>query len=257
MNPFVQTLEDRRLLSASLAGGVLTVTGTTGNDNIVVSLSSDGETITVSESKARRFKRGSATPTTTTFDAADVTSLVVNANAGNDNVALKGASRSAPFALPATIDGGDGNDCISTGSGADSINGGAGDDKVFAAAGNDSVNGGDGDDDLSGGDGDDLLNGDAGDDKLVGGAGTDNLNGGADDDLLIAKDGATTDIIDGGADSAGADEDDADVAVVDTDESAANATSQTNFGWGRGGGHHHGGGFGKLFSTTSISSRRR
>src|SRR3954470_10949334 len=100
MERMIESLEDRRLLSATLTNGVLDVEGTKSNDNITVSLSSDGSTITVSESKARRGHKSSAA-TTTTFAAADVTSVVVNAGKGNDNVLLKGS-----LATPATINGG-------------------------------------------------------------------------------------------------------------------------------------------------------
>jgi len=53
MNEFIQTLEDRRLLTATLASGVLTIEGTRRNDAITVSLSTDGTTINVSEAKSR------------------------------------------------------------------------------------------------------------------------------------------------------------------------------------------------------------
>ena len=46
-------------------------------------------------------------------------------------------------------------------------------------------NGGDGNDVLIGGDGADVLNGDAGDDVLIGGPGIDVLDGGGDDDIVI------------------------------------------------------------------------
>src|SRR4051812_26289758 len=89
MNPFVQQLEDRKLLSASLASGVLTVEGTKYNDNITVPLSDDGSTITVTEAKSRRRGRTAGTPTTTTFTASDVTSISINGGLGNDNIVTK------------------------------------------------------------------------------------------------------------------------------------------------------------------------
>src|SRR5699024_9571478 len=47
------------------------------------------------------------------------------------------------------------------------------------------ANGGNGDDILIGGDGADILNGDAGDDVLIGGPGIDILDGGPDDNVVI------------------------------------------------------------------------
>jgi len=230
MKQLIDNLEQRRLLSAVLASGVLTVTGAAKNDEISVSLSKDGTTLTVSESAGSRFKHPA--PTKTTFAAADVTSLVINAGAGNDNVSLNGSYKT-PFSLAATINGEDGNDNLKGGAGNDTINGGAGDDNLYGNAG------------------DDLLNGDAGDDLIDGGAGTDHLNGGADDDLLISRDRDTTDVLDGGTDSAAAGEDDADTAIVDTGDVITNATTSTGrAGHGLGGGLHGGfgfGGFGGLF----------
>lgn len=239
MTPMIQSLEGRRLLSAALSGGVLTVTGTATNDAIVVSLSSDGTTLTVKEtSNKSRFRKG--TTTTDTFTASDVTSIVVNAGAGNDTVSING-NRKTDLTIGATINGDDGNDRLSGTNNADSINGGAGDDDLFGNGGADL---------LYGGDGDDLL---------VGGAGIDTLNGDAGDDLLKSAGDDATDILDGGTDSAATGEDDADSAVTDSDETATNATVVDysdllppfahdgghfgGFGFGMGG-HGHGGGHG-------------
>lgn len=231
MKEHVQNLESRQLLSADLTAGVLTITGTAKNDDIVVSLNSAGDTITVKERASSRFKRGSVT--TTTFDAVDVTSIVVNAGAGNDSVTLKG-TRSTALEIAASLVGGDGNDRLSAAGGADTVDGGAGDDDLFGGAGND------------------LLNGGAGDDLIRGGDGTDSLNGDDGDDLLIATDDETTDIVDGGLDSSADGEDDGDLAIVDDGEDILNATAYTpedlpwpffgGFGHGHGGARGHGGG---------------
>ena len=236
MIPTIQNLESRRLLTSALADGVLTVTGTAKKDDITVSLSSDGATITVKQrSQKNRFKK--ATTTSTDYVAADVTSLIVNAGAGNDKVSLRGGSKDSPFAIAALI------------------NGEAGDDNLSGAAGNDTINGGDGDDNIYGKAGDDLLNGDAGEDFIVGGAGVDTLNGGDDDDLLQSAGDGAIDILDGGADSGTTAADDGDQAVADSDETLTNVLAADTtelvspptfggFGFGGGfdGGHHgHGG----------------
>lgn len=236
MIPTIQNLESRRLLTAVLAEGVLTVTGTSKKDDVTVTLSRDGDTITVKEkTQKNRFKK--ATTTSTEFAAADVTSLIVNAGAGNDSVSLRGGTKDSPFSLAALI------------------NGEAGNDRLSGAAGNDTINGGDGDDDLYGNVGTDLLSGDAGEDLLVGGADVDTLNGGADDDLLKSAGDDAIDILDGGADSGTTAADDGDQAIADDDDETltnvlAADTSELfgppsfggyGFGPGFGGGHGHGG----------------
>jgi len=228
MNPFVQELEGRRLLSATLTSGVLDIEGSKANNNITVSLSADGTTLTVTESIARRGHKASA-GTTTTFAAADVSSIVANGGAGNDNIVFK-ALGSTAFTTPAVIDGGAGNDWIRAAGGADSISGGDGDDKIEAGDGADTVNGGDGDDKINGGAGADLLNGDDGDDDLTGGADADTMNGGDGDDVFRAAGDSAVDTIDGGADSAETGEDDQDTAVVDATDTVTDVVSNATIG---------------------------
>jgi Ca2+-binding RTX toxin-like protein len=247
MNPFVQRLEDRKLLSATLSGGVLTVEGTRYNDNITVSLSEDGSTITVSEAKRRRHGRTAATPTTTTFNAPDVTSISINGGLGNDNIVMKSLG-DTDFATPATILGGGGDDWISGGAGNDSIDGGDGNDNIRAGAGDDTVTGGAGNDKINGGDGADSLDGGDDDDDIAGGAGADTINGGDGDDNIYTAGDSAVDVVDGGADSADTGEADQDQVVADTTgdtvDTVTNAVTVTGSGGGDhagGGGHHHGG----------------
>src|SRR5206468_5254738 len=81
--------------------------------------------------------------------------IEVFGQAGDDNIQVAGGIR-----LPAWLNGGDGNDRLKGGNGADVLLGGAG---------NDDLNGGQGADILIGGAGADRLNGGPGDDLLVGG----------------------------------------------------------------------------------------
>lgn len=57
--------------------------------------------------------------------------------------------------VTASLDGGQGNDTLTTGTGDDQIFGGAGDDIINSGAGNDTLSGGSGNDTVNGGDGDD------------------------------------------------------------------------------------------------------
>ena len=137
---FIDSLERRSLLSAALAEGVLTVTGTAGNDMIHVGLNRAG-TIVVSEAvqPARPTTRGERperpTPTITKFTAADVTSIVINAGAGNDLVSVGRTAKRGATQLGATINGDAGNDRLTGGPGNDTINGGDGNDYLFAGGG--------------------------------------------------------------------------------------------------------------------------
>lgn len=90
------------------------------------------------------------------------------------------------------LDGGAGNDVISSWSGNDVVLGGEGHDFILAGNGNDLIAGEEGDDRLLGGDGLDVLMGGAGADILLGGADNDYLNGGADNDLIDGQTGVDT-----------------------------------------------------------------
>ncbi|MBI1314293.1 hypothetical protein GC176_23605 [bacterium] len=100
--------------------------------------------------------------------------------------------------------GGEGNDSLIGGAGADRLEGGLGNDTLVGNAGSDTLKGADGDDSLVGGAGPDGLSGAGGNDILVGGddddvayggSGDDVLRGGLGDDILIG--GAGVDNVDG------------------------------------------------------------
>jgi uncharacterized protein YkwD len=84
------------------------------------------------------------------------------------------------FEGDAALAGGDRDDVLRSGDGADRLEGGGGDDLLNSGAGDDA---------LFGGRGADLLYGKAGDDTLMGGSGGDQLSGGAGDDWLYAEEG--------------------------------------------------------------------
>jgi Ca2+-binding RTX toxin-like protein len=140
------------------------------------------------------------------------------------------------------VNGGAGNDFISTGDDRDTISGGSGDDTIYGGIDADLITGGSGSDRIIGGEGADTIGGSDGDDVIYGGLGggldalnirddgqlraadpdtgngTDILDGGAGNDLIYGQDdndtitgGAGNDTIDGGIDqddmSGGADRD--------------------------------------------------
>ncbi len=128
-----------------------------------------------------------------------LTSIVINAGAGEDRVQLLAVDQSFNAAI--TINGEDGNDQVvvagavraglqlNGGEGSDSLTGGRGNDTIDGGAGDDSMIGGRGNDVLIGRDGADAIFGNDGSDSLSGGAGHDRLNGGNDNDVLLGGDG--------------------------------------------------------------------
>jgi uncharacterized delta-60 repeat protein len=140
-------------VSAALSGGTLNVSGTPGNDTIVVSIS-NGK-ITVSGVAQQ-------------FDAAAVKGVRVTGFAGNDRIDLSALS------IPSTVSGDDG------------------DDVLIGSKANDYLDGGNANDILNGGEGNDVLLGGSGADNLEGGRGNDSLDGGVGPDRLSGGDGVDT-----------------------------------------------------------------
>lgn len=114
----------------------------------------------------------------------DVTSYVIQANAGNDEV-TGGAGEDQ-------ISGGAGNDRLAGGQNRDKLFGGNGDDQIQGNEGIDVIDVGKGNDRAEGGDGNDVLLGGPGNDRLFGGAGEDLLRGGVGRDILSGGDGSDT-----------------------------------------------------------------
>ena len=245
----LESLEDRRLLSATLAAGVLTITGTDNADRVLVTTFMDKVFVVESTvTPGTNGGRPTVSSTRASFNRADVHSLEANLGAGNDRIAVSDGgffSRDGGDPINSTLNGGagddvlvsgrgndtlnggEGNDLLSSDGGDDTVNGGAGNDAMSGGAGKDTMNGDSGNDALSGGAGDDTLNGDDGRDLLDGGRGADHLNGGAGNDLIFAVDFSDTDVIDGGAndaDTAG------DRAFVDRADTVSNVENVRTFG---------------------------
>ncbi len=163
---------------------VVTTKGT-GNDDVQVTQRDDG-TLDVSvngesyemrlaENQELTLRTGAGNDTINVAPNVKV-NIVVDGGAGDDSITT-GAGDDR-------IDGGAGDDTISTGAGRDDIFGNTGNDKIEAGAGDDVVYGGDGDDTMLGNDGVDFLEGGKGKDDLDGGAGKNMLSGGLDDDII-------------------------------------------------------------------------
>ncbi|BAZ50193.1 hemolysin-type calcium-binding protein [Nostoc sp. NIES-4103] len=155
--------------------GVDTIVAGTGNDRLDLDISSATTNLTVTYTSTTSGTVSNGT----TFR--DIDRLYLTTGIGNDNINVTAANF-------ASVNGGVGNDTITTGIGDDTL---TGDD------GNDSLNSGAGDDNLYGGYGNDTLNARAGNDYLSGGAGNDSLSAGAGNDSLY--DGSGVDTISGGS----------------------------------------------------------
>jgi Ca2+-binding RTX toxin-like protein len=173
---------------ATLVDGLLSVSGTSGNDTITVSDGAGIITVNINGNSS-------------TFNDSQVTSISISALAGNDSVTLATDVIGATIRGGAgndTLIGGDGNDCLIGGAGNDSLSGGRGADTLLGGGGNDSLDGGNGPDSLLGGAGNDTLRGGKGNNTLVGGAGDNELIGGPGNDLFYADNGMPDTLFGGG-----------------------------------------------------------
>lgn len=187
---FFEALESRRHLSAVLNDGVLTITGSENPDELDVF---------VPKSVQNKIYVVTALSNINRFFIRDVHQIDINAGAGNDIVAVFGEF--LPASIRVNIDGGDGNDRISTSHTRDSILGGAGNDTISSSSGNDTVFGGDGDDRINGASGRDSIDGEGGNDTILGGDGADTLTGSDGDDSLSGQGGRDSIFGDAGSDT--------------------------------------------------------
>ncbi|MCC7248995.1 MAG: hypothetical protein IT473_10265 [Lysobacter sp.] len=165
---------------------------TTGNDNDQVNISQRTDGTLDVEVNGKKFhvalgpnqELGVVTKDgNDVIHAADnvTVNMDVNGGAGNDSITTgQGNDR---------IDAGAGDDMVRSGAGRDDVFGNTGNDTIDAGDGHDVVYGGDGDDVLQGGRGRDYLEGGKGNDNLLGGSGNDILSGGLGDDALLGQEG--------------------------------------------------------------------
>ena len=158
----LESLEPRRLLAATAAldQGILKVVGDGASDRIDVAYSADQSELLVTVNGAPAGG----------YAASGVGRVSVDGGAGDDVITTDFRGRSI-------LRGGPGNDSINSGGGDDQLFGDAGNDTILGNRGRDVIYGGDGNDVLSGGTGPDVLIGEAGNDSVVGSAGDDRLFG--------------------------------------------------------------------------------
>jgi Ca2+-binding RTX toxin-like protein len=156
----------------TLDNGVLTVNGTNAEDAIALrlkALTRDVLQVDVGDDGTADFE----------FKTEDLAQITVKAGNGDDAVRIDESNGVFSEAIPTTLDGGNGNDSLTGGSGAGTLRGGNGNDRLA---------GGNGDETLFGGNGNDSLDGNKGADTGVLGNG---------DDTFIWDPGDGSDIVEG------------------------------------------------------------
>ena len=188
-------------VTAGPNGGRQTITGTSGDDNIIVTTNSTTLTVRLNG-------------VSTNYDLDDLDGLEIAGNDGNDSIDMRGSSFGSYVTGGGDDDtlygstgndtltsgagrnrlfGGDGKDRINGSGGRDFLYGEGGDDRIYGQAGNDYIDGGGNVDRVYGGDGEDSLLGGSSNDRIYAGAGNDTLIGGKGNDQLDGEDG--TDLV--------------------------------------------------------------
>jgi Ca2+-binding RTX toxin-like protein len=137
-----ETLENRRLLTATLSGGILTIIGTDKPDRIEFARGIGVFTV---------FETTSGQTVQTQFNTAEVQKIVIKPGDAGDLVIV------GKLTITCDISAGKGTDTISAGGGNDTIRGEGGNDNLFGSDGRDLINGGLGADTMLGGGGKDTV----------------------------------------------------------------------------------------------------
>ena len=204
-----EQLEARDTPSAvELLGSTLQITGTDYTDRVSVYIPTSGPSagkLVVADTTGT----GPVLVGITEFNPSDVTGINFFGYAGDDQFTLGSVGGRV---IPVYAFGGDGNDTLTAGSGADYLFGDGGNDKLVGGYGRDYLVGGAGDDELRGDGGSDYLNGGDGNDSIFGGypdlSGpglivideNDEIRGGNGNDVINGELGSDTIYGDGGDD---------------------------------------------------------
>jgi Ca2+-binding RTX toxin-like protein len=166
-------------VSATFAGGTLTVLADNLNNTVEISRNAAGNLL---------VNGGAVNITGGTATVANTAQILVFGQGGNDTLTINEANGALP---KSRLFGGAGNDILTGGSGADQLFGQAGNDTLLGKGGFDMLFGGADNDTLTGGDADDQVFGEAGNDRLIWNPGDDtDLNeGGAGIDTIEVNGG--------------------------------------------------------------------
>jgi Ca2+-binding RTX toxin-like protein len=160
------------------AAGLLSIGGNNAANEIVISRDAAGQLLVNGGSVAI----AGGTPT-----VANTSLIQVFGEGGSDTISLDETNGALPAA---DMFGGNGNDTLTGGSGADRLFGEDGNDTLLGRGGTDQLFGGDGNDVLTGGDADDQVFGENGKDRMIWNPGDDtDLNEGGDGDDTVEVNG--------------------------------------------------------------------
>jgi Ca2+-binding RTX toxin-like protein len=165
--------------TATFSSGVLTVSGDSASNSIVISRDAAGRIL---------VNGGAVAVVGGTPTVANTSLIEVFGLADNDQIALSEANGALPAAQ---LFGGAGNDTLTGGSSADRLSGQAGNDTLLGKGSIDFLFGGSGNDTLTGGDADDQAFGQGDDDRMI-------WNPGDDTDLNEGGGGVDTVEVNGG-----------------------------------------------------------
>jgi uncharacterized protein GlcG (DUF336 family) len=162
---FVQQLEPRNSVASlipgghvALAGGILTYTGTAGDDHVLIRIENGLIAVRDQSGLLGRFNPGT------------VTGIAVSTGAGNDLVKID-----SEVTQPAEIDGGSGKNVLQAGGGPTKLIGGAGQNILGGGSGSNVFVGGSGSELFVGGGGPNTVHPGGGKDKVVGVKPTDTI----------------------------------------------------------------------------------
>ncbi len=139
--------------------------GANNDETLITGAAADDILTVIQDGTTTRFDRTNLVPFNVQMVNGSVEKLSITPFGGNDTLATNG---DVPIAM--AVDGGPGDDVMSTGAGADVLNG-------F--------------------DGNDTLSGQGGGDRIVGDRGNDTMNGGAGDDTMVWNNGDNNDVMNG------------------------------------------------------------
>src|SRR5215204_3245013 len=181
------------MFAASPASAAVTASFTPGSGQLTVVGDAGNNAITISRDAAGKIlvNGGAVAVAGGTATVANTALIQVFGQAGNDTISLNETNGALPRA---NLFGGNNNDVLTGGSGADLLFGQAGNDTLLGKGGSDLLFGGSENDVLTGGDGDDQVFGESGLDRMV-------WNPGDDTDLNEGGDGIDTVDVNGGDDS--------------------------------------------------------
>jgi hypothetical protein len=174
----METLAPRLLLAVNLDGSTLRITGTEGDDRIVVA----------ANKRFINFLSAGCNDQLLHVALSAIWKIEIGTFGGNDRILID--SSLDPLLYHAFVDAGAGNDRVYTSSGNDTILAGDGNDKIYSNYGDDSIDGGAGRDLIVAGDGRNIVIGGAHNDNISTGSNDDRIYPGKGNDYVDAGDGA-------------------------------------------------------------------